>query len=224
MPRIARVDISNYAYHILNRAIMRLRIFNTDKEYERFEKIIERAAEKIGMRIVAYVIMPNHWHFLLYPKEDGDLGLFVHQISNTHTRQVKSRTKTIGTGPLYQGRYKSFIIQQDDHFLAVLKYIERNPVRSGLVINAEDWRWGSAWHRVYGVPEQKRFLADSPVELPANYRRWINSPESSKELEEIRFSVNKSKPYGINNWVEKIVDQFDLVSTLRNPGRPKERP
>jgi len=173
------------------------------------------------MRIIAYVIMPNHWHFLLYPRKDGDLGLFMHQLTNTHTRQVKSLTKTIGTGPLYQGRYKSFIIQKDEHFLTVLKYIERNPVRAGLAASTEDWRWGSAWRRAYGTPKQKKLLADSPVDLPANYRHWINAPESLKELEEIRTSINKARPYGADGWVEKTVKQFNLDATLRNPGRPR---
>ncbi len=221
MPRVARVDIANHPYHVLNRTIMRLRIFRTEKEYKHFEKIIEEATEKIGMKIVAYTVMPNHWHFLLYPGRDGDLGLFMHQLTNTHTRQVKSRTKTIGTGPLYQGRYKSFIIQKDEHFLTVLKYIERNPVRAGLVASAEDWRWGSAWRRAHGTLKQKKLLADSLVELPVNYRRWINTPESPKELEKIRTSVNKARPYGIEDWVEKTAKQFNLVATLRNPGRPK---
>ena len=221
MPRVARVDIANYPYHIINRTIMRLRVFSTDKEYERFEKIIEKAAEEIGVKIIAYVIMPNHWHFLLYPGKDGDLGLFMHQLTNTHTRQVKSLTKTIGTGPLYQGRYKSFIIQKNEHFLTVLKYIERNPVRAGLATVAEDWRWGSAWRRTYGTPKQKKLFADSPVDLPANYRHWINAPESLRELEQIRTSVNKARPYGADDWVRKTVKQFNLDATLRNPGRPK---
>jgi putative transposase len=221
MPRVARVDIANHPYHVLNRAIMRLRIFSTGKEYEHFEKIIEEAAEKIGMKIIAYTIMPNHWHFLLYPEKDGDLGLFMHQLTNTHIRQVKSRTKTIGTGPLYQGRYKSFIIQKDEHFLTILKYIERNPVRAGLAACVEDWHWGSAWRRVYGTPKQKKLLADSPVELPANYRHWVNTPESPKELEEIRTSVNKARPYGAEDWIQKTVKQFNLGATLHNPGRPR---
>jgi len=221
MPRVARVDIANYPYHIINRTVMRLRIFDTDKDYDRFEKIIEGAVENVDMKIIAYAIMPNHWHFLLYPEKDGNLGLFMHKLTNTHARQVRSLTKTIGTGPLYQGRYKSFIIQKDEHFLTVLKYIERNPVRAGLVSVAEDWRWGSAWRRTHGSPKQKRLLADSLVELPKNYRQWINASESPKEIEKIRMSVNKARPYGAEDWVKKTVEQFSLGSTLHNPGRPK---
>ena len=175
--------------------------------------MLSQATEAIKIRVDTV--------FALCPGKDGDLGLFMHQLTNTHTRQVKSLTKTIGTGPLYQGRYKSFIIQKDEHFLTVLKYIERNSVRAGLVAVAEDWRWGSAWRRVYGTSEQKKLLADSPVELPVNYQHWINTPESQKELEDIRMSVNKARPYGTEDWVEKTVQQFNLGATLRNPGRPR---
>jgi putative transposase len=223
MPRVARVDIADYPYHILNRAIMRLRIFDADRDYALFEHILEDAVVESDMRVLAYTIMPNHWHFLLYPRKDGDLGLFMHQLTNTHTRQVKSATKTIGTGPLYQGRYKSFLIQKDPHFLTVLKYIERNPVRAGLAERAEDWRWGSAWRRARGTARQKKLLASSPVVLPREYLQWINTPESSKELDEIRSSVNKGAPYGASSWVQKTVEQFNLGSTLRNPGRPKNQ-
>ncbi len=222
MPRVARVDIADYPYHVINRAVMRLRIFDADDDYMRFEKILEDVAKEYNMPVLAYTVMPNHWHFLLQPKHNGDLGLFMHRLTSTHTRKVKSQTKTIGTGPLYQGRYKSFIIEKDPHFLTVLKYIERNPVRAGLVANAEEWRWGSAWRRVYGTPQQKDLLAPLPVPLPKNYPAWINTTESAKELETLRTSVNKGAPFGGESWVTKTVRQFNLAPTLRNPGRPKK--
>lgn len=223
MPRVARVDVGDYPYHVINRAVMRLRIFNTKKDYRLFEEILEGAVEETGMRVVAYTIMPNHWHFLLYPQKDGDLGIFMHQLTSTHTRKVKAKTQTIGTGPLYQGRYKSFLIQKDSHFLTVLKYIERNPVRARLSIHAEDWQWGSAWRRIEGTTQQKRLLAVSPVTLPRNYRSWVNTSEPSEALEKLRKSVNKGAPYGTEGWVEKTVKQFNLGATMRNPGRPKEQ-
>jgi putative transposase len=222
MPRIARADIANYPYHIINRAVMRLRIFSKEDDYVVFEKIIQDAVSETEMRIIAYSIMPNHWHFLLYPKENGALGLFMHRLTNTHTRQIKAQTKTNGTGPLYQGRYKSFMIQNDSHFLAVLKYIERNPVRADLVKKAEDWRWGSAWRRIHGSTQQKKILAESPVALPSKYQTWVNTPESPRELDQIRNSVARSAPYGNESWVEKTVKQFNLSSTLRDPWRPKK--
>jgi len=202
---------------------MRLRIFNTHQDYACIEKILEEIMETSNMGILAYTIMPNHWHFLLCPAKNGDLGKFMHSLTNTHTRKVKAETKTNGTGPLYQGRYKSFIIEKNTHLLAVLKYIERNPVRAGLVAKVEDWRWGSAWRREYGSDKQKKLLATLPVPLPAAYRSWINKPESPNELEQLRTSVNKGGPFGGESWVNKTVKQFGLEATLRNPGRPAKK-
>ncbi len=213
--------MSGHTYHVINRAVMRLQIFNSNEDYLQLEKIIEATQKEIDMHIFAYIIMPNHWHFLLSSQKDGDLGLFMHRLTNAHTRQVRAKTKTTGTGPLYQGRYKSFIIENDPHLLTVLKYIERNPVRAKLSQETEDWRWGSAWRRIYGNDNQKKLLATTPVDLPVNYLQWVNMTESEKELDGIRSSVNKGVPYGRESWVEKTAKQFNLEQTMRNPGRPK---
>ncbi len=219
MPRVARVDVGGYPYHVINRAVMRLPIFTSDEEYLLFEQLLFKTSEEMKMRVLAFVLMPNHWHLLLYPEDDGDLGLFMHRLTNAHTRQVRSRTGTIGTGPLYQGRYKSFLIEEDTHCLAVLKYIERNPVRAKLVSRSEKWRWGSAWHR---LQKKTKKLAAMPVPIPRSYLSWVNAPEPSEELNEIRKSVVKGVPYGRESWVERIIDRFGLYATLRNPGRPKK--
>ena len=221
MPRVARVDISNYPYHVINRGVMRLTIFNSEADYALFEELLFDTAQETGMRILAYALMPNHWHLVLFPVSDGDLGIFMHRLTNSHTRQVHAQTGTIGTGPLYQGRYKSFLIQEDRHLVTVLKYVERNPVRAKLAPRPELWRWGSAWRRMHGTTKQNEFLSHSPVQLPRNYLSWLNTPEHSEELESIRTSVNKGSPYGLESWVEKTAKKFGLSSTLRNPGRPK---
>ena len=74
MPRIARIDIGNYIYHVLNRANARAQIFDADNDYKQFEHILENAVEKYSMRLLAYCIMPNHWHLVLHPRHDGDMG------------------------------------------------------------------------------------------------------------------------------------------------------
>ncbi len=182
MVRVARVDIGDHVYHVINRAVGRLRIFDERADYELFLCLLREAKEMIDMRILGYALMPNHWHLLLYPQNDGDMGLFMHWLTNAHTRRVHARTETIGTGPLYQGRYKSFLIKQDRHLLTVLKYIERNPVRAKLSKNAESWQWGSAWLRLNGTKKQSKLLSESPVDLPRNYGAWINTPDSPKDL------------------------------------------
>jgi putative transposase len=220
MPRAARVDVGDNFYHVINRAIMRLPIFTNDEEYLHFEKLIKEAVAEVDVEIIAYTIMPNHWHFLIRTKNDGDLGLFMHRLTSTHTRQVKVKTGTVGTGPIYQGRYKSFIIENGRYLSAVFKYIERNPVRAKLVERVEDWRWGSAWRRFRGSFKQKELLSDLPMSIFDDYPAWINVAESIDEVEGVRKSVNKNAPYGSESWLEKTVIQFNLQMTLRNPGRP----
>jgi len=222
MPRLARVDLGDYVYHVINRAIGRLKIFESEKDYLLFEEALADAKEETGMRILAYAIMPNHWHLVLYPRNAGDLGTFMHRLTNTHTRRVHVRTRTIGHGSLYQGRYKSFIVQNDSHFLTLLKYVERNPVRAKLSQTCEGWRWGSAWRRINGTHEQRALIDASPVSLPDRYRIWINAPEKSDDLKAMRLSVNKGVPYGEDRWVDAMVEEYGLETTRRPAGRPKK--
>ena len=221
MPRLARVDIGGEIYHVINRANGRLQIFNEDNDYQLFEKFLLDTKELTDMRILAYSIMPNHWHLVLHPKNDGDLGVFMHRLTNAHTRQVHVNTKTIGSGHLYQGRYKSFLVENDKYLLMLVKYVERNPVRAKLVRACENWQWGSAWRRINGTKEQKKLLAPSPTPLPHGYLKWINSTDDKDDLFSIRHSVNKGVPYGKERWVEKMVATHDIETTLRAPCRPR---
>jgi len=222
MPRLARVDLGEYVYHVINRAIGRLKIFESKDDYALFEELLARAKEETGMRILAYAIMPNHWHLVLYPRNAGDLGIFMHRLTNTHTRRVHVRTRTIGHGPLYQGRYKSFIVESDQHLLTLIKYVERNPVRARLARTCEAWQWGSAWRRINGTKEQQELLDSSPVLLPHQYRTWINTPDREDDLKTIRLSANKGVPYGRDRWVDAMVTKYNLEYTRRSAGRPKK--
>lgn len=223
MPRVARVDVGEEVYHVINRANGRLQIFNTDEDYRLFEQLLLETKEITDMRILAYELMPNHWHLVLYPRNDGDLQTFMHKLSNAHTRKVHALTDTNGSGHLYQGRYKSFLVSSDSYLLAVVKYVERNVVRAGLVSHCEAWRWGSAWRRVHGTEGQKTLLDELPLDLPDDYIKWINTEDREDDLKTIRTSVNKSVPYGRDTWVEKMVSKYHLESTQRSPGRPKSR-
>ncbi len=223
MPRLARVDLGNYVYHVINRAVGRLKIFESKEDYELFEELLADAKEETGMRILAYSIMPNHWHLVLYPRKAGDLGIFMHRLTNAHTRRVHVKTRTIGHGPLYQGRYKSFLIETDPNLLSVIKYVERNPVRAKLVRTCESWQWGSAWRRINGTVEEKNLLDPSPMPLPLGYRSWINTPEKKDDLKSLRTSVNKGVPYGRDRWVDTMVRTHHLESTRRSAGRPKKK-
>ena len=223
MPRTERTDVGEYVYHVLNRANARLRIFDSDKDYQLFENILEEAVEKYDMRLLSYCIMPNHWHLVLYPKNDGDLARFMGWVTNTHTRRWHTEKDTIGQGHLYQGRYKSFLCQDDNHFLALARYVERNAKRANLVKKAENWKWSSAWRRENGSTEQKKFLSIWPAPEPRGYLNWLNQAQTEDEEEAIERSITKGNPYGGDNWVDSVVKKFNLGQTLRKAGRPKTK-
>ena len=222
MARGLRTDIGDLIYHVINRANGRAAIFENAAQYRGFEVLLEEAKERFDMRILAYAIMPNHWHLLLYPVADGDLSRCMQWLGNTHTRRFHTETKTIGTGHLYQGRYKSFLVEDNAHLLTVLKYTERNPVRANLCERAEDWIWGSAYRRIKGTEKERSLLAESPTPLPRDYRDWINEPEPSEELASVRHSIAKGLPYGRESWRERMVADHGLEQTTRPAGRPKK--
>jgi putative transposase len=222
MPRTERVDIADEIYHVINRANGRMQIFNEQKDYQLFEELLTEAKAQTDMRILAYVVMPNHWHLILSPRKDGDLGIFMHWLSTTHTRRVHVATKTIGAGHLYQGRYKSFLVDSDNYLLTLIKYVERNPVRAKLVRVCENWQWGSAWRRINGNKEQKKLLDPSPTPLPHGYLRFINTSDKEDDLRDIRNAVNRGVPYGREKWVEQMITAYHLEATVRAQGRPRK--
>lgn len=197
MPRLPRIDLGEYVYHVINRSNGRARFFHDETDYSDFEYLLNEVKETFEMRILAYVLMPNHWHLLLYPRADGDLSKSMQWLCTSHAHRHHARKETSGNGHVYQGRYKSFLVENDTHLLTVLKYIERNPVRAKLVRTPEQWKWSSAFRRIHGTKKQKLLLTESPVDLPRNYREWIHYPEPSEETDEIRASVNKGTSYGL---------------------------
>ena len=221
MGRTLRIDVGNQFYHVLNRANARLPIFKKEKDFEAFENILEEAKDKYSMRILSYCLMPNHWHFILHPRKDGDLNLFMQWLTLTHTQRWHAHYNSVGYGHLYQGRYKSFLIQNDQYLLTACKYVESNPFRANLTKKAEDWRWSSLWRRGHGNHKQKGLLSSWPIEISKDYIPSINILPNEKELEYIRESVNKNRPFGNESWIDKVVKKFGLEMTLRNPGRPK---
>jgi putative transposase len=222
MARIIRTDVGNQVYHVLNRANARSTIFESDAEYQLFETTLNEAVEKFSMRLLAYCLMPNHWHLVLCPREDGDLSAFMGWLTNAHTRRWHVATKTVGHGHLYQGRYKSFLCQTDSHFLTLVRYVERNAKKANLVQKAEAWRWGSAWRRTYGTVEQKKSLSPWPVEEPMNYLKLLNGPQTEAEEEVIERSTEKNIPFGSERWMSGMVKRYGLEQSLRPVGRPKK--
>ena len=222
MPRAARLAIGGLIYHVLNRAAGRQRIFTEAADYAAFERILTAAQERMGMRILAYCIMPNHWHLVLWPSADGAMPRFMARVTQIHTQRWHAHNGSTGTGPLYQGRYKAFPVQADAHFLTLCRYVERNPLRAGLVQRAEDWRWSSMTRR--GTATGGIEIASWPVPRPSDWLEWVNQPQTAAELAALRRSVVRGRPYGWDSWVEGRARRLRLDSTLRPRGRPRKSP
>jgi putative transposase len=222
MPRRARSIVGGYAYHVLNRANGRVRLFRKQADFLAFENLLLDAHDRLPLRILAYAVMSNHWHFVVWPRRghDDEVSEFFRWFTLTHSQRWHAHHKTAGTGHVYQGRFKSFPIAADDHLLAVIRYVERNPLRAGLTARAEDWQWSSLHRRVHGTEESRSLLAKPPVALPQDWTRYVNEPQNEAELTAIRSSVARGRPYGGQAWTAKVARQLDLASTLRPRGRP----
>lgn len=183
--------------------------------------------QQVPMRLLAYCIMPNHWHLVLWPRGDGDLGRFMQRLTTTHVRRWHLHRHSVGAGHLYQGTYKSFPIQKDEHLFAVCRYVERNPLgvtwANKRVDRAEDWQWSSLWRRLHpAVQDDVPPLWDWPIERPRNWVWRVNRPESGEELERLRLSVKRGRPYGTEKWQQRTAKQLGLESTFKGRGRPKK--
>lgn len=223
MPRRPRVSTGGYAYHVLNRGVGRMTLFDNDDDYAAFERVLAEAVARLDPRLLGYCLMPNHWHLVLHPRADGDLSQFMRWLTVTHTQRWHAHFHTSGTGPVYQGRFKSFPVQRDGHLLAVLRYVERNPLRASLVERAQDWRWSSLHAGRSDDPERRAMLSAWPVPRPARWAATVNRPQSQTELEALRGCVRRGRPYGDERWVGRSAAALGLASTLRPRGRPRKQ-
>ncbi len=223
MPRTARIAPGGMVFHVLNRANARARIFGKEADYVAFERVMRETLVKQPMRILGYLIMPNHWHLVLWPERDGDLGAFMQRLTTTHVRRWHLHRKTVGCGHLYQGTYKSFPVETDEHLLTVLSYVERNALRAGLVERAEDWSWSSLWRwRHPDVTDDVPPLTPWPLERPRHWLRQVNRPEPKAQLESLRTAVQRGRPFGSETWQALTAKQLGLESTFQPRGRPKK--
>ncbi|MFM7413416.1 MAG: transposase [Planctomycetota bacterium] len=223
MPRPARNTPGGIPFHVLNRAVGRRRVFDSNADFATFVDVVAEALRTRPMRICGYCVMPSHWHMVLWPEHDGDLSAFVQHMSNLHVKRWKKAHDEIGHGHLYQGRFKSFPIQTDEYFHTVIRYVERNPLRANLVARAEDWPWSSLGQASCSEPIP---LARWPVPRAhgrhsRTWLEWVNAPQTEAELECLRNCALRGRPFGSDSWVQHIAGNLDLEATLRPRGRPR---
>ena len=222
MPRNARIAPGGVVFHCLNRGNDRRNIFEDDGDFAAFERVLEATLEQVPVRLLAYCLMPNHWHLLLQPQKKGELGQFMQRLTTTHVRRWHRHRHSEGRGHLYQGTYKSFPVQDDGHFSTVARYVERNALRAGLVDKAQDWQWGSLWRRERGTPDQRGILSEWPVRRRSDWMQWVNRPQTDKELAELREAIKRGRPFGDTAWQADTAKRLHLEASLRPRGRPRK--
>lgn len=223
MGRSKRITKGGYLYHVINRSNGRLRIFRKPGDFMAFEKIIAEGLPRYDMRLCGYCIMGNHWHLLLWPTYDGDLSEFMQWLGVTHTNRWHAAHNTTGMGHVYQGRFKSFPLKGDQHYLSVLRYIEANPFRAKLAAKPQDWTYSSLAKRM-GFAKNDIKLTTGPTRLSRNWpEKVLDFAQYEQQTDEIRKCIKRGRPFGDKQWIEETAIQLQLKSTLIPRGRPKKQ-
>lgn len=199
-----------------------MQLFEKPTDYQAFERVLHDTQAEAPMRVCAYCLMPNHWHLLLWPEHDGEMAAFMQRLTITYVRRWQEHRGYVGLGHVYQGRYKSFPVEEDEHFLMVARYVERNALRANLVLRAEEWRWSSLWRRGHGTADERSLLTTWPVDAPEDWVARVNQADNEKELESLRKSVQRGRPFGTPDWQKQIAKRLGLESAYRPTGRPRK--
>ena len=219
MPRPPRQIFAGQYYHVLNRANRKAVVFHDSADYSAFMQLMRKAQEHVRLPLLAACLMPNHVHLVVQPAADGDVARWMQWLFTTHARHYHEKYQT--TGHVWQGRYKHCAVQDDHYLLTLLRYVERNALRANLVTRAEEWRWGSLNWRLRGNTRLE--LTTPPLRLPAWWAEFVNQPQTAAELEDLRTSVNRQRPYGDASWTESQALTAGLEQTLCSVGRPRKR-
>ncbi|MGE3822171.1 MAG: transposase [Isosphaeraceae bacterium] len=222
MPRTARASVGGLIYHALNRGNRESTVFHRPADYDAFVEALHESNRRIPMDLFGYCVMPNHFHLVLRPRADGDLGRWMRGLLTTHALRHHRQHKT--SGHVWQGRYKAFPVQEDEHLATVLRYVERNPSRAELVARAEHWKWSSLAAWISGDASLYRG-EPSPRERDrgVSWVERVNAPLSAVDLQRLRESVARERPFGSDDWTRRTAEALGLESTLRPRGRPRRQ-
>jgi putative transposase len=194
MARPRRYTPPDSVLHLVNRGNDRKRLFEAEREYEEFLNLVAAVKQRCPMRLLAYCVMPNHWHMVVWPEPGQSVAAFCHRLGTIHAIRHRRDTDTVGYGHLYQHRYHSFAIESERQYFAVMRYVEANAVRSGLVARAEDWPWSSLAER--SGPD-RGLLSRGPLSLPEGWAALVNESLPTEVLAETRARLHRTRPYDL---------------------------
>jgi putative transposase len=179
MPRRKRSSYPSTYFHIINRAAGRITLFRTSQEYRAFLKVLREGLERHPVRLVSYCVLSNHWHLVMGPVGNDELSKVMHWVTATHAMRWRKRRKTVGQGPVYQGRFRALVKESPDALMSACRYVERNALSAGLVDRAQDWPWSSLTERLLDEPRVP--LVDTPFLASSGWLDYVNVPRTLAE-------------------------------------------
>ena len=218
MPRHRRVSPTGYVQHVLNRGDHRETLFHKPADFCAFLGVVAETASRIPMRILAYCVMRNHFHLVLWPHDGADLPRFMHLLMSIHIGRYLRHYPPISPGHLYQARYTNSLVETGRSVVAVARYVEANALTAGIVRRAEEYPWSSA--SPHASDPERPDISEWPVRRPTNWSEWLNSRTPAEERRRIQRSASRGAPFGGPDWTRRVVAAFDLEHTLRRRGRP----
>ena len=174
MPRRPRHTSAPGFFHVINRSVRKTPLFQRPTDYRAFLAVLDEGLRRHPVRLVGYCLLPNHFHLVMGPTEPDRLSQLMHWVCTTHARRWHSHRNSIGQGPVYQGRFKAFAVQQAGELVRVCRYIERNALRAGLVRRAQDWPWCSLSDRLRPTAELP--LVRTPFLEHQGWIDYVNAP------------------------------------------------
>jgi putative transposase len=207
MPRIPRGQQGGYVYHVINRGNGRATVFHKSQDYEAFLSLLSEAKKRHPVKLFGFCLMPNHFHFVVEPTHENMLSQFMQWLLTSHVRRYHKHYG--GSGHIWQGRFKSFPVQRDEHLITALRYVLQNPVRAGLSSTAQEWRWSSL--------RRPQLIDTCPVNDEMQFAELLQEDQ----LTTIRECLNRQRPFGSKDWQAEVAARFGLASTLRPRGRPR---
>jgi len=223
MPRIARGALGRGFFHVLNRGNHRQTLFHRAHEYAEFLQLLSASTERFKVQLWGYCLMSNHWHIVVEVDETDQLSQWMHWLCNRHVRQYHRDNPKLGGGHIYQGRFKSFPIEDEGYLYEVLRYVEANPLRARMVARAEDWPWSS----LSSDPVKSGLIEVARPRLTSwdrreHWLRTVNQAMPRDRLYSLQQSVERGTPQGHSEWVAALATQHGMESTIRPRGRPRK--
>ena len=202
-------------FHVINRSVRKVPIFRCRSDYRAFLLALAEGLTRHPIRLVSYCILSNHWHLVLEPVGTDDLIKFMQWVTATHAIRWHKHHKTVGQGPVYQGRFHAEPLETAADLIRVCRYVERNALRAGLVSRAQDWPWCSLAERLRSDPQMPLVSADFLTS--SAWVDYVNLPSTQKELIETQTLRRVPSPWTSGTeWTKSVENSSD---PLKLPGR-----